>query len=41
VEGKAIVSRNAYRGGKRPELRQSIATLKQYFRLNEDFLDEF
>ena len=40
VEGKARVSRNAFKGGKRVALRQSIAVLKQYFRLNKDFLDE-
>ena len=39
IAGKAKVARNAFKGGKRPELRQSIAALKQYFRLNFDFLD--
>ena len=40
-EGKAKVSRNAFKGGQRPLLRQSIAVLKQYFRANDDFLGEF
>lgn len=40
-EGKAKVSRNAFKGGQRPALRQSIAILKQYFKGNQDFLGEF
>jgi hypothetical protein len=40
LEGKATVARNAYKGGKRSALRQSIAALKLYFRANNDFLDE-
>ena len=41
IEGRATVSRNAFKGGKRPALRQSIAALKRYFRLNDEFLDDF
>ena len=40
ASGKARVSRNAFKGGKRPALRLSIAMLKQYFKDNQDFLDE-
>ena len=40
AQGKARVSRNAYKGGKRPALRQSIAVLRQYFKDNQDFLNE-
>lgn len=40
TEGKARASRNAFKGGKRPALRNSIAMLRKYFRDNRDFLDE-
>jgi hypothetical protein len=40
ADGKAKVARNAFKGGNRPALRQSIAILKQCFKDNEDFLGE-
>ena len=39
-EGKAVVSKNAFKGSKRLLLRQSIAVLRKYFRDNEAFLKE-
>ena len=41
LEGKTTVARNAFKGGNRPALRQSIAALNQYFRNNDDFLGKF
>jgi hypothetical protein len=41
VEGKAIVSRNPFKGGKRLALRRSIAQLRLCIKANDDFLDEF
>lgn len=38
--GATVVSRNAFKGGKRPALRLSTALLWQYFKENDDFLDE-
>jgi hypothetical protein len=41
VEGKAIVSRNSFKGGKRLALRRSIAQFRLCSKANDDFLDEF
>ena len=38
--GKAKVARNAFRGGKRPALRQAIKALNLYFQTNQDLLNE-
>ena len=41
VEGKAVVARNADKGGKRPELRNAALALRKCLRLNQEFLDQF
>ncbi len=40
AEGKARASRNAFKGGKRPALRQAIAMVRRYVKDNQEFLEE-
>ena len=41
VDGKAIVSRNAFKGSKRPALRQAIKDLNLYLKTNRQFLNGY
>jgi hypothetical protein len=41
IEGKAIVSRNAFKGGRRPSLRNLMRELKQELAGQREFLDSF
>jgi hypothetical protein len=40
TEGKAIISRNAFKGGKRPLLRMQMQEFRQYMRAAAMVLDE-